>query len=277
VKAEESRQRQAYQLKPAYAEKIQYGKRETKTAITNVLNAVLHTYKYSSLPALNAVLQQYNVIADRGNENSRVFKNNGLVYRILDANGNKTGVPVKASDFYNKPGLAYLETKFKLNETVRPSDKSRVKNTIDLALLTNPNHTIESLKNSIEKKGIHAVVRQNPDGIIYGITYVDHQTKCVFKGSDLGKEYSAKGLQERCQLVEKLQPNNELQQLAVKMSVAGTFPAKTEQIDVNTYATSSIVSKGLEDLLNPVYVNNNIPQELGKPKKKKRKQFKNRL
>jgi hypothetical protein len=34
--------------------------------------------------------------------------------------------------------------------------------------------------------------------IIYGITYVDHHKKCVFNGSDLGKQYSAAGIQQRC-------------------------------------------------------------------------------
>jgi hypothetical protein len=40
-------------------------------------------------------------------------------------------------------------------------------------------------------------LRQNKDGIIYGITYIDHQTKSVFNGSDLGKSYSAKMILER--------------------------------------------------------------------------------
>jgi hypothetical protein len=50
--------------------------------------------------------------------------------------------------------------------------------------------------------------------MIYGLTYVDHKTKCVFNGSDLGKHYSAKGLQERCR------PNESVQsQTALKTSV----------------------------------------------------------
>jgi len=37
---------------------VQYGRSETKRAITNVLEVVLKNSKYSSLPELNAVLQQ---------------------------------------------------------------------------------------------------------------------------------------------------------------------------------------------------------------------------
>ena len=60
-----------------------------------MLDTVINTYKYTSLAELNAVLKQYNVIADRGNEGSRVFENNGLVYRIVDQQGNKVGVPLR--------------------------------------------------------------------------------------------------------------------------------------------------------------------------------------
>lgn len=59
VKAEDSKQRQAYQLKPVNVQKVQYGRSETKRVITNVLDAVVN-YKYTSLLKLNAVLQQYN-------------------------------------------------------------------------------------------------------------------------------------------------------------------------------------------------------------------------
>jgi hypothetical protein len=99
VKAENKETRK-YELKSAYTQKIPYGKSDSRKAIANVLEAVLNTYKYSSLPELNAVLQQYNVLADRGSESSRVYKHQGLLYHILDDKGNKTGVPIKASSFY---------------------------------------------------------------------------------------------------------------------------------------------------------------------------------
>jgi hypothetical protein len=42
------------------------------------------------------------------------------------------------------------------------------------------------------------ILRKSNEGQLYGITYVDHKTRCVFNGSSLGKEYSAKGIQESC-------------------------------------------------------------------------------
>jgi hypothetical protein len=198
VRAEDSRQSKVYELKPVNVHKAQYGKSQTKRSIATVLDAVLPTYKYASLPELNAVLRQYNVAADRGSEDSRTYKRNGLTYRILDERGNKVGVPIKASDFYNKPTLPYIQQRFQLNETARQPYKARVKNAIDFALLKRSDIDVEKLIQALEKDGIKSVLRQNDKGQIYGITYVDFRTKCVFNGSDLGKQYSSKAILERC-------------------------------------------------------------------------------
>jgi len=276
-RAEDSKQRHVYELKPVNGQKVQYGKSETKRAITNVLDGVLNTYKYTSLPELNAVLQQYNVIADRGNETSRVYQNSGLTYRIIDENGNKIGVPIKASDFYSKPTLKYLQAKFQQNETAKQPNKVRVKNAVDLTLLKNPNHSIKSLVKSLEKDGINTVLRQNNEGIIYGITYVDHRTKSIFNGSDLGKQYSAKGIQDRCNEVEKLQPLQPLQQQAARQMEAQNQATDKEQRSTVGQVTNSTIPKALDDLLQPSQSNNYLPHQLKKTRKKKRKNISNNL
>ncbi|MBT2561339.1 relaxase/mobilization nuclease domain-containing protein [Pedobacter sp. ISL-68] len=197
VKAEDSEQRKRYDINPVNAA-VEYGRSATKRAITNVLNHVLSTYKFSSLPELNAVLNRYNVSAERGTEQSRVYRSGGLLYRIRTPDGTMKGVPIKASDFYNKPTLKHLEQKFIEHSKEKPKHKIRVKNTIDLFFARNPGSNLQQMILGLHREGMDAIVRQNKDGIVYGITYVDHTTKCVFNGSDLGKSYSAKGILERC-------------------------------------------------------------------------------
>jgi hypothetical protein len=70
------------------------------------------------------------VVADRGTESGRIFKNNGLLYKLLDEKGKPVGVPIKASLFYNKPTLKNLEKKFVENEIIRQPDKRKLKNAI---------------------------------------------------------------------------------------------------------------------------------------------------
>jgi hypothetical protein len=197
VKAEESKQRDAYRLKPVDVRKVVYGRVESKRAMGNVINTVLKNYKYGSTAELNAVLGLYNITADRGSEDSRIFRNQGLVYRILDEQGNKVGVPVKASDFHFKPTLKYLAEKFVVNAIGKDQHKTRLKNTIDMALLGRA-LSLNALIIALQKEGVDIVLRQNNEGVIYGVTYVDHRSRSVFNGSALGKTYSAKAILERC-------------------------------------------------------------------------------
>jgi len=195
VKAENQKKKE-YKPEPISA-RVQYGKVETKKEIENVLNFVVNNYKYTSLPELNAVLKLYNIDADKGTENSRVAKHNGLLYHVLDEKGNRVGVPIKASMFYDKPTLKNLAKKFAANEIKRQSDKYIVKNAIDTAFLKNNVLILPQLIKLLKKEGIDTVQRQNDEGLVYGVTFVDHKTKSVFNGSSVGKEYSVKGLQDK--------------------------------------------------------------------------------
>ncbi|MBK0383590.1 relaxase/mobilization nuclease domain-containing protein [Pedobacter sp. SD-b] len=172
-------------------------KLETKNAIAKVLNAVLDTYNYTSIPELNAVLKNYHIVADRGTEQSRVYQKNGLYYRLLDKQGNKICTPIKASLFQQNPGLKFLEKQFTQNEKFRNAYRTLLKSRIDDLLKSNTIQSIHELKERLEKENIQLICRINPDGIIYGLTYIDHQNKYVFNGSKLGKSYSAKAVQER--------------------------------------------------------------------------------
>lgn len=196
VKAEDQK-RKVYKPEPVTV-RVQYGKVETKKAFENVLNFVVNNYKYSSVPELNAVLKRYNIAADKGTESSRVAKHNGLLYHALDEKGNRIGIPIKASMFHNKPTLKNLEKKFTINEIKRQPDKTRIKNAIDLAFLKGNIIIMPQLIKQLQKEGIDTVLRQNAEGLVYGVTFVDHKTKSVFNGSSIGREYSVKGLQARC-------------------------------------------------------------------------------
>ncbi|MBW7892210.1 MAG: relaxase/mobilization nuclease domain-containing protein, partial [Chitinophagaceae bacterium] len=198
VRAQDHQLKEAYAIKPVNVQKIQYGKSDTRRAITNVLDAILPTYKYASLPELNAVLKQYNIVADRGKEGSRLYNSKGLMYRILNDKGEKVGIPIKASLIYNRPTLKFLQEKFDQNKNDKQQHKLRVKNAIDFSFARKPGQSLQELITALQKERIQLVLRQNDKGIIYGLTYVDHQTKCVFNGSELGKPYSANQVQERC-------------------------------------------------------------------------------
>jgi hypothetical protein len=190
VKAEDQGKQQNVIIKPL--EQVDYGKSELKRSITNVVTEVVRAYKFTSIPELNAVLNQYNITADRGSKDSRMYEKNGLVYWVLDGKGNKLGVPIKASSIYGKPTMKALEDKFRLNEMLRKPLKDQLKTTIDKALSKPMSQT--AFQKQLKNDGIQVIFRQNDEGRLYGITFVDHKSKAVFNGSDLGKTYSAASL-----------------------------------------------------------------------------------
>ncbi|MCV2486493.1 relaxase/mobilization nuclease domain-containing protein [Flavobacterium sp. SH_e] len=200
VKAEGRKQKEHFSLNPIDICRVQYGKAESRKAISSVLNQVLFEYKYSSLPELNAVLNLYNVHADRGSEESRVFKNHGLLYKILDQNSKPIGVPIKASEFYSRPTLKFLEGKFRVNETKKQYCKSHVINALRQAFFDERITSIERLSERLKDEAIHTILRKSSEGKLYGITFIDFKTQSIVNGSSLGKEFSAKGIQEKCAL-----------------------------------------------------------------------------
>lgn len=166
-----------------------YGRSETKRGIANALKQVLAIYNYTSLPELNAVLKTYGVMADRGKEDSFTFRKNGLLYRMLDKDGVPTGVPIKASSIAGKPTLNYLQQQFEKNKRDRELPKLSLRNNIDKTLSRNPK-TLDTLKALLQEQNITVILRQNAEGRIYGITFVDHKNKIVCNGSEIGKPYS---------------------------------------------------------------------------------------
>lgn len=269
VKAEGQQQVAKPGIKAVDIEKAIYGKSETKRSISNVVGAVFNQYKFSSLPEFNAALKQFNVVADRGKEEGRIYKNRGLVYRILDANGNKVGVPIKASSICCKPILTNLEKKFIDNETAKEILKPFVKIKLDDCISKSPS-TMMELMEYLKQKNIYTLLRQNTEGSLYGITFVDNQNKVVFNGSDLGKGYSAAALQSRlATATEKSLSNDETKGGSSDSSIQKGM-TQQKQHDKTIPVTSKMVSP-LDVLLSTKEQYDNTPNSLLKKKRKKKK------
>lgn len=270
VKAERQQQLPKPGIKPVDVEKAVYGKTETKRSISNIVGAVFSQYKFASLPEFNAALKQFNIVADRGKEEGRIYKNRGLVYRILDAKGNKAGVPIKASSISCKPVLDNLENKFTANEAAKESLKPFVKIKLDDCLSQSPS-TMKELTEQLKQKNIYTVLRQNAEGRLFGITFVDNQNKVVFNGSDLGKGYSASALQSRLAAGTEKSLNND----ETKGSGSGNSTKKEmgqqKQHDKIIPLTTKRESP-LDVLLSTKEQYDNIPNSLLKKKRKKKKQ-----
>ncbi|MFI5452174.1 relaxase/mobilization nuclease domain-containing protein [Pedobacter sp. UC225_61] len=192
VKAEGRKQDQSWGITPAV-----YGSKPTKQAINSVLKAVVDNYSFTSLAEFNAILGQFNIRADRGGEDTKMFQKNGLQYCLLDENKEPIGVPIKASSFYSQPTLANLEKKFLKGIEERKPLKENLKDRIDQQLSKYNSITRATFQREVARAQVAVVFRQNQTGFIYGVTYIDHKQKTVFNGSDLGNDYKAKAITAR--------------------------------------------------------------------------------
>ena len=190
------------QIDQSQVKPLEYGLTDSKRALTNIVNEVIQYYKFTSLPEFNAVLKLYNVTADRGNKDSVMFDKGGLRYWALDKQGQKIGVPIKASSIYKKPTLKLLADRFRLGEYLRKPFKEEVKSRIDKCVLKA--YTKDQFIAELKSQGITGLFRENAEGRIYGVTYIDFKNKVVFNGSDLGKSYSAAAV------INALQNTNEV-------------------------------------------------------------------
>jgi hypothetical protein len=262
VKAQGKKQNDSLAIKPLNVQKALYGKTETKHAISNVLNHIVSNYKFTSLAELNAVLKQFNVLADRGKENSRVFKHRGLNYFMLDEKGNKTGVPIKASLFYFKPTLKDLEKLFSENKIKREPDKQKLKNSIDWVLAGKPK-TLKEFAELLKEEKIHLLLRQNAKELVYGLTFIDYRTKSVFNGSDIGKPYSAKNILAKLDYEQKITPGSK------KEKSKEEFSGSEKSFEEKEGSHDLALSHSVEIFFDPLKEDSYMPHELKNKKKKK--------
>ena len=269
IRAEKGSKKALYQPGPIRVEKAVYGRVETKSAIVSIVTHVFQHYRFSSLPEYNAALRQFGVVADRGKEEGRIYRNGGLVYRLLDEGGNKAGVPIKASSLPCRPTLSALEQKFTEAGPLKKEAKISLKNVLDRVLPMVSN--LKDFREQLSKQNIFLLPRQNSEGRIYGITYVDNRTKSVFNGSDLGKDFSAAAILGRMSAGEakNVQKTEVAKNATTPFSGAATkelsTPGKKEGLQKDGESLADVLLTAKEQF-------DSMPQGLLQKKRKKKKQ-----
>ena len=249
---------------------VEYGKSETRSAIQNVLEAVLDKYRYTSLAELNAVLGIYNIRADQGAEGSRVSRHGGLLYRIISDKGEPMGVPIKASLFHSRPTLSRLEVKYAKNKITSSQHRARVKNVIDRLVVQGKVVLFSDMTGMLAGQGITLVKRQNDKGRVYGLTYVDHQTGSVFNGSALGKAYSAKEMLERFPDVSGKRSLDRDAESGVQEKL-DHLSSGIAAHDTQAAALITQISDILKTLTSAEFAADYVPKNLTRKKKRKRR------
>lgn len=186
-KAIEQEQKQADKIfKP-----VNHKNGDIKSQIASVIRHLPKYYSYSTMGSYNALLSLFNITAEevKGERNGQTV--NGLVYVALDEKGNKTSNPFKASLFGKDAGVTQLQKHFEQSKEKMKTNPARsvLKNTVELAIHTTSNET--DFKKQLVEQGLNTVVHRNDTRRIYGMTFINHESRTVWNASQLDRSLSA--------------------------------------------------------------------------------------
>lgn len=192
IPAKGQKQGEAWQLAP-----VDMAQGNLKKQVANVIKPLAQMYRFQTLGEYRALLSLYNVGVEevKGENNGKPYR--GLVYSVLDGEGNRIGKPLKSSLFGKGFGIEALEKQFGTSKESIKADGVTARTRAMVADTLAATRTESEFRAALQKKGIDPVLRRNDEGRIVGATFIDHNERAVLNGSRLGKEFSANVLNER--------------------------------------------------------------------------------
>lgn len=191
--AKKQKQVTLWQLKP-----VDYHKGDLKNQIAAVVKPALAMYRFQTMGELRALLALYRIGVEelQGTRAGRPY--HGLVYTVLDENGEKAPVtPLKASSLGDDASLKKVETILASSpEKIKSANLHKmILHHVEEALVGALSE--EELCKRLKTHHIDLFLRRNDQNRITGVTFIDHENRCVFNGYRLGKRYSANAFNER--------------------------------------------------------------------------------
>ena len=192
IPAQMRKEREAFHLK-----KVCYGDGENlKKQLASVIKPAVKFYHCPSFKEYRALLSTYNICVEevKGEIHGKTYM--GLLYFAADDKGNKVGKVFKSSLFGKSVGYEALQNRFKVSKEKLKERHLAPKTKAVVAGALNRSATREDFRDNLHRKGIDVLFRENEEGRLYGITFIDHNNGCVVNGSRLGKDLSANAIAE---------------------------------------------------------------------------------
>ena len=185
------------QFKEAFRlQKVHIEEGNLKNQLAAVIKPSGKFYHCPSFKEYRALLSTYNICVEevKGEVYGKPY--NGLVYFATDDKGKKVGNPFKSSVFGKAVGYEALQNRFKASKEKLKEKHLAPKTKAVVAGALRRSATKEDFRTNLHHKGIDVLFRENEQGRLYGITFIDHNNGCVVNGSRLGKELSANAIAE---------------------------------------------------------------------------------
>ena len=185
------------QFKEAFRlQKVRIEEGNLKKQLASVIKPAAKFYHCPSFKEYRALLSTYNICVEEVKGEMYGKPYNGLVYFATDDKGKKVGNPFKASLFGKAVGYEALQNSFKASKEKLKEKHLAPKTKAVVAGALKRSATKEDFRENLHRKGVDVLFRENEQGWLYGITFIDHNNGCVVNGSRLGKELSANAVAE---------------------------------------------------------------------------------
>lgn len=178
-------------------QKVCYGDGENlKKQLVSVIRPAAKFYHCPSFKEYRALLSTYNICVEEVKGEIRGKTYMGLLYFATDNKGNKVGKVFKSSLFGKSVGYEALQNRFKASKEKLKEKHLAPKTKAIVAGALKRSATREDFSGNLHRRGIDVIFRENEEGRLYGVTFIDHNNGCVVNGSRLGKELSANAVAE---------------------------------------------------------------------------------
>ena len=179
--------------------RVEYRHSDLKAQIASVVRNVKDRYRFCSFKEYNALLNIFQVSAEevRGNVDGRPYA--GMLYSALNENGDKVGVPIKSSAIGRDTGIGAIEKHYAKSVEWLKKNADKMEELREIVRDTmRRSRSLPEFAAVLSAEGVQIIVRQNPQGRIYGITFIDHDRGFIINGSKLGKnkEFTANRFHE---------------------------------------------------------------------------------
>lgn len=179
----------------APTKKIDYKAGDIKHQIGNIAKSIMSHFYFQSFGEYRTLLEQFNVTVEevKGEHKDKPYQ--GLVYSVTDDKGEKVGVPIKSSKFGKSVGYEAMQMHFEISKSA--IEKNRIRENLRpvITKAMKESNSISDFKHLLKEKGIGTIFRQNEQGRIYGVAFIDYQNRAILNGSRLGKDFSANQFQ----------------------------------------------------------------------------------
>ena len=167
--------------------KLDYPRGDVRHQIGNIVKYLFDNYRFQSFGEFRTLLELFNVTVEevKGAVYGRPY--HGLLYVATDDNGKRVGTPLKSSLFGKSVGCEALEERFKESAQLIREERIREKLYLVLKQVVSQVRNREDFTERLKEEGIGVVFRENEDGRIYGVTFIDHGNRTVLNSSRLRK------------------------------------------------------------------------------------------